>query len=301
MDQLVRNSQEVTVLDNLSTGKTSNFQQKLNERQIAFVEGDIRDYEIVRKCVENKDYVVHLAAITNIPYSMQNPALTFEVNRDGTLNILKACAHHRVDKVVFASSCAIFGQAQYLPVDENHPLVPLSPYAESKISAYRLCQTFQEKHGVQTVCFNLFNVYGSRQSDRGFGGVIGQFIDKIRRDEPPVIYGDGKQTRDFVFVEDVTTAICRTLELGISGQSFNLGSGKATTINQLLEEISLISSGNIPKPVYKPVRAGDIRHSQANIEKAHRHLQFQPRTTLHEGLRRIVNGKSGLDGTGESS
>ncbi len=290
MERLIHEGEEVTVLDNLTTGRRENLSSVSAKDTFRFVEGDIRDREIVRSCLKDTDRVVHLAAIASVPYSTRNPGETHDVNVDGTLNILEACAEHNVVKMVYASSCAVYGEPVFLPVTEDHRLSSTSPYAASKISAEAYCQLYREDHHLETVCLRAFNVYGSRQHNNDYGGVMTQFISRLTKQQPPVIYGDGEQSRDFIHVNDVVNAVTRILETpnGTNG-TYNLGSGKATTINELALILQRLLEDGEFRPVYALARPGDIRHSQADIGKARREFGFEPETRLNDGLKKLVS------------
>jgi nucleoside-diphosphate-sugar epimerase len=290
VERLVREGEKVTVLDNLTTGRRENLSSVSTEDTFRFVEGDIRDREIVRSCVKDADRVVHLAAIASVPFSTKNPGETHDVNVEGTLNILRECGEHKVVKMVYASSCAVYGEPLFLPVTEDHRLSATSPYAASKIAAEAYCQVFREKHGLETVCLRAFNVYGSRQHNSDYGGVMTQFIGRLMKHQPPMIYGDGEQSRDFIHVNDLVDAVARILHTpnGTNG-TYNLGSGKATTINELARILQRLLGDGEFRPVYALARTGDIRHSQADMGKARREFGFEPLTGLDDGLQRLVS------------
>jgi UDP-glucose 4-epimerase len=292
---LVRDGEDVTVLDNLSTGRKENLQHVLPEERMRFVDGDIRDKETVRSCVEDAERVVHLAAIASVPYSLRKPGETHDVNVEGTINVLQACHEHGIRKLVYASSCAVYGEPRFIPVTEEHQFSATSPYAESKIASEAYCQIFREKHHLQTVCLRAFNVYGANQYNSDYGGVITQFIDRLKKQKAPIIYGDGEQSRDFIHVDDVVETIARIIRTpNDSDGTYNLGSGRATTINQLVRILQRIIGDEEFQPVYAPARPGDIRHSQADIGKARRSLGFEPLTSLEKGLERLVAAETNL-------
>jgi len=293
--RLIRAGEDVTVLDNLSTGRQQNLGHYLLDDRMSFVNGDIRDIENVRSCVMNADRVVHLAAIASVPYSIKKPAETHDVNVEGTLNVLKACHEYGIGKLVYASSCAVYGEPRFIPVIEEHGFSATSPYAESKIASEAYCQLFREKHHLQTVCLRAFNVYGPNQHNSDYGGVITQFMERLKKQQEPIIYGDGEQSRDFIYVDDVVETIARIiLTPNNSDGTYNLGSGRATTINQLVRLLQRILGDEEFKPIYAPARQGDIRHSQADIGKAKRQLGFSPLTGLEEGLERLVSAETNL-------
>jgi UDP-glucose 4-epimerase len=293
--RLVRDDEDVTVLDNLSTGRRENLEQLLAEDHLRFVCGDIRDQETVRSCVKEADRVVHLAAIASVPYSIRKPAETHDVNVEGTLNVLRACDEYDIAKLVYASSCAVYGEPRFIPVTEEHQFSATSPYAESKIASEAYCQLFREKHHLQTACLRAFNVYGANQYNSDYGGVITQFMERLKKQQAPIIYGDGEQSRDFIYVDDVVETIARIIRTpNNSDGTYNLGSGRATTINQLVRLLQRILGDEEFRPIYAPARPGDIRHSQADIGKARRQLGFGPLTSLEQGLERLVSAETNL-------
>jgi nucleoside-diphosphate-sugar epimerase len=239
--------------------------------------------------------VVHLAAIASVPYSLRKPSETHDVNVEGTLNVLQACDEYGIGKLVYASSCAVYGEPRFIPVTEDHQFSATSPYAESKIASEAYCQIFREKHHLQTVCLRVFNVYGANQYNSDYGGVITQFIERLKKQQAPIIYGDGEQSRDFIYVDDVVETISRIIHTSNNSDgTYNLGSGRSTTINQLVGVLQRILGSEEFRPVYAASRLGDIRHSQADISKARRQLGFEPQISLEEGLRRLMSAQTNL-------
>lgn len=288
VDKLVGAGYGVRVIDDLSEGKLSNIEGHLKNGRVCFFEGDIRDAELVRKCVQDADAVVHLAAVTSIPFSVENPSLTFDVNMNGTLNLLKACTEVKVKRFVFVSSCSVYGEPDYLPIDEKHPTSPKSPYASSKLAGEAYCRVFQQKHGLKTSILRLFNVYGPRQKSGDYSGVINQFAQRVKRRLPLVIFGDGSQTRDFVHVWDVADAVLKAMKTdGIEGEVFNIGFGKATSVNSLAKCVLDLTGANLGI-VYEKPRGGDVKASFADISKAERQLDYQPLVPIEKGLRSLV-------------
>jgi len=295
VERLVHEGTEITVLDNLTTGREENLKRVITEDNIHFVRGDIRDPEIVSRCLKGVDRVVHLAAIASVSYSSKNPAETHDVNIEGTLNILRACKEHNVAKMIYASSCAVYGEPVFLPVTENHRLSATSPYAQSKISAEAYCKLFREEHGLSTVCLRAFNVYGARQHNSDYGGVITHFMSQLSKQRPPIIYGDGEQSRDFIHVDDIVQALMEVLRSpNGTSRTYNLGSGKATSINQVARILEHLFGNDELRPIYAGERAGDVRHSQADISKAKRELGFEPLISLEEGLGKLVRSETNL-------
>jgi len=289
VDRLAEMGVEVLVVDNLFTGKVENLQKALEHGNVRFFEGDIRDGGIVERVVGEVEAVVHLAAIASVPFSVENPVLTNDVNVGGTLNLLDACVRKDVQRFVFVSSCAVYGEPSYLPVDEEHPVKPLSPYAASKVSAEVYCEVFGRVYGLGVVVLRLFNVYGSRQrGEDDYSGVISKFLENMACGRPLVVFGDGEQTRDFVHVDDVVDAVLLALESeGAVGEVFNVGSGRSVSVNELVGVMGEVFGVEV-EVVYEKERAGDIRASCSDISKAQRILGYRPRVTLESGLRRLV-------------
>ena len=280
---LVRAGYGVRVFDNLSTGSLDNIGDLLDA--IEFVRGDVRDYGVVESAVRDVDAVVHLAALIDVAESVEKPDLYFDVNVRGTYNVVKASKN--VSTFVFASSSAVYGDPIRVPIPEDHPLMPKSPYAASKISGEAFVQAFANQYGFRPVILRLFNVYGPKQS-RAYAGVIIEFIRRVSRGEPPVIFGDGEQTRDFVHVSDVVEAIMLSLRNEEARGVFNIGSGEGVTINHLAHLILKLMGREDLKPIYAPPRPGDIRHSIADITRAQRELRFKPKVKLEVGIKELI-------------
>jgi len=294
VDGLMSGGFDVVVLDDLSSGRRENLSLHLGEPNFCLVEGDVRVKADVKKALEGVNVVFHLAAIVSVDFSVKNPLLVNEVNVGGTLNVLKESLKAGVKRFVYASSCAVYGEPVRLPIDEEHPTKPMSPYGVSKLAAEHYCRVFYGVYGFETVCLRFFNVYGSRQVVGPYSGVIMKFIDRLKRGEEPIIYGDGEQTRDFVFVGDVVDACLRTMRCkNCVGETINVGSGVETTVNKLADVlIELFGSRNI-KPVYAEPKAGDIRRSYADLSRAERLLGYKPGKSLMEGLTMLL-GELGI-------
>jgi UDP-glucose 4-epimerase len=293
IDKLVRKGFEVTVLDNFSTGRIENIKHHLEKEKFRFIESDIRDRNDVEEALEGMDAIFHLAAITSIPYSMKYPKITYEVNVNGTRNLLEACLRSNIERFIYLSTCAVYGEPEYLPVDENHPTNPISPYAKSKLKAEQACMAFQEAYGLKTTIFRPFNIYGPRQRNDSYGGVIANFIERLREGKPPVIYGDGTQTRDFIYVEDVVRAFMTALNRDDAvGRIFNIANGVPTSINQLAQLLIEFFRAEGIKSQHASPRRGDIRHIYANIEEAKLRLGFEPQVSLKEGLSTLIEAEA---------
>ena len=272
----------VVVLDNLSSGSLSNLGKSKN--RITFIKGDTLDKALLTGIVAEVELVFHLAANVGNIKSIEDPYFDMDVNIKGTINLLEACLKSNIKRLVYSSSGAIFGEAKYLPIDEDHPLNPESPYGVSKLAAEKYCFAFYKVHGIPTTALRYFNVYGPRQGSSGYPNVIAIFFGRIREGRPLTIFGDGKQTRDFVFVEDVVTAnILAATQPAAVGEIFNIATGKANSVEQVASLIKQISAKESPI-VYAAPRAGEVKHSQANIEKARRMLGYKAETELKKGL-----------------
>jgi len=283
--RLLKEGFGVVVLDNLSTGSLENLELCLENENFRFVKGNIIDKQAVREALKDVEAVFHLAAITSVPYSVEYPDVTREVNVDGTQRLLEECLSTGVERFIYISSCAVYGEPEYLPIDEKHPARPVSPYAESKLEAERLCREFQKAYGLKTTIVRPFNVYGPRMKGSRYGGVIARFIERLRSNKPPIIYGDGTQTRDFVHVWDIINALMLTLNSQKAiGEIFNVASGVATSIGQLAKLVMELSGVDGLKPLYRPARKGDIKHSYADISKAKAKLGYEPKISLKEGI-----------------
>ena len=287
-EELVRRGEKVRVLDDFSTGK----QENLSPFQsfIELVEGDIRELETCRRALRGVDFVFHLAALTSVPGSISDPLLNHEINVNGTANLLLASSEAKVKRLVFASSAAVYGDSRALPLREGAEGAPLSPYALSKLVGEKYCQLFYQLYGLETVCLRYFNVFGPRQDPfSAYASVIPLFINTILSEERPQIFGDGEQSRDFVFVADAVEANLGAIEAPDEalGGVFNIGSGERTTINSLVSEICELTGVSV-RPIYADPRPGDITHSFADIGNARRVLGFEPLVGFRQGLKKTA-------------
>jgi UDP-glucose 4-epimerase len=290
VDKLMLDGHDVVVLDNLSSGNIRNIEHHMKQSRFRFVEGDIRQDLTVERAIDGADAVVHEAAIVSVPLSIENPVLTNEVNAKGTLSLLEASVKAGVKRFVYVSSCAVYGDASNLPINEDTPARPLSPYASSKLAAEKHCTDFFENRGLETVRLRYFNVYGPRQAPSEYAGVMVKFLERIRKDQPPIIFGDGGQTRDFVHVGDVAEATFLAIDRdGAQGNAFNVGTGKVVTINELCDVFLELTGKERLKPVHMDARPGEIRHSQADITRATRVLGYRPRVSLKMGAKDFID------------
>jgi len=285
-DELVARGYQVAIIDDLSTGNNENIAALLKQSNVEFIEGSIVDLSLVNKLFRGVDYVFHLAAIASVPRSVKNPQASHEVNITGTLNVLLAARDTGVKKVIYASSCAVYGDTPTLPIKEEMLPKPQSPYAVTKLAGEYYCQVFHRVYGLPTVCLRYFNVYGPRQDpDSQYAAVIPRFIRRVIDDKPPIIFGDGEQTRDFTFIADVVEANILAAESEATGV-FNIGRGQSISITRLAELIIELTGINV-KPVHEEPRPGDIIHSLADISRA-RSFGYEPSYNLEEGLRKTI-------------
>jgi nucleoside-diphosphate-sugar epimerase len=286
-EALVKRGERVRVLDNLLTGKRANLAHL--EEEIEFIEADLRDYEATRRAVEGVSFVFHQAAVPSVPRSVVEPRLNHEANVDGTFNVLMAAREAGVRRVIYAASSSAYGDTPVLPKTESMLPNPLSPYAAAKLFGEYYCQVFTRVYGLETVALRYFNVFGPRQDPSSpYSGVISKFVTALLSGEAPVIYGDGEQSRDFTYIDNVVDANLRAAEAReASGEVINVATGERITLNQLLAELQKIIGANL-RPRYAERRAGDVRHSLADISRARQLLGYEPTVSLAEGLRRTV-------------
>ncbi len=284
------------MLDNFSTGYRDNLRPFPD---ITIIEGDMRNKETVVKAMYDVEIVFHLAAAIGNVRSIEQPFYDCETNVLGTLNVLEAARKSGVNRVVYSSSAAIFGGVQYMPIDEAHPDEPDSPYGVSKLAAEKYCLCYSRLYDMEIICLRYFNVYGINQYFDFYGNVIPIFAKKLSRQEPLMIYGNGEQTRDFVNVSDVVKANLLAAQAdGISGV-FNIGSGEATTINQLAQIMQEVLDRKVDVN-YAPTRKGEVRHSRADISAARRALGYEPSVTLIDGLQEYFTWFRAIKKVGDS-
>ena len=295
VEALLRRGHDVRVLDDFSTGRAENLRAVASE--IHLMEGDIRDLQAVSMAVADIDLVFHQAAFVSVPLSVQDPITNHSINVDGTLNVLVAAQRSGVKRLVYASSAAVYGDSIALPKVESLPVAPVSPYALSKSIDEQYARLYHQLHGLQTIGLRYFNVYGPRQDPGSpYSGVISIFMDCLQDGMRPTIYGDGQQTRDFVFVEDIVEANVRAaLAPGAAGRVFNISTGQATSILDLWGTIQEVAGTELP-PRFGDERPGDVRHSWASYAHAREILGFEPGTALADGLRRTLEWYRGPRG-----
>lgn len=285
---LTQNVDSIRVLDNFSTGSKENLEPFMD--RIKLIEGDIRDKNILSKALQGIDFVIHQAALRSVAKSVEDPVETHDVNATGTLNLLAAAKEAGVKRVVYASTCAAYGDAKTFPQIETDASAPISPYGASKLAGEHYCGVFAKTLGLETVALRYFNVYGPRQNPESkYSSVVPAFIFDIKKNKIPVIDWDGKQSRDFVFVKDVVQANLLAIKAKeASGEMFNIGNGCATTIYEILTRIEKILGKKI-SPKFGPKREGDVRKVYSDISKARRILGFKPGFTLEKGLKLTVD------------
>jgi nucleoside-diphosphate-sugar epimerase len=305
-DELVAGKNSIRILDDLSTGSLLNIEHlhgttvpcqiheaTLHEHlegKIEFINGDVSKKEDVEKAMDDIDYVFHEAAFVSVSESFKYPAKTWDVNIKGTKLLLNAAEKLKVKRFVFASSAAVYGNSPKLPKKEDMSGAPTSPYGNSKSMAEIATIESFKKFKLKSCALRYFNVYGPRQSPSSeYSGVITKFLDKMIHGERPTIYGDGEQTRDFVYVDDVVSANMLVMERKEAiGEVFNVGTGKQITLNALVDTINELLDKKI-EPIYEPVREGDIRYSYADISKARKMIGFEPKYSLKEGLEKTIS------------
>lgn len=285
VDELLRRGQSVAVLDDFSAGKEENLSQVAGKIEI--VRGSITDLDTVRKACDGADYVIHLAARTSVPRSVKDPIETNRINIDGTLNVLVAARDAKVRRLVYAASSSAYGETPTLPKRESMCPAPISPYGVTKYVGELYASAFGRCYGLETGCLRYFNVFGPRQDPSSpYSGVLSKFITSLLDDKQPVVFGDGEQSRDFTYIENVVQANLLACEArGCAGKVFNIGTSGRFTLNETLRLLEKIS-GKRTSAKYDPPRSGDILHSQADISEARKMLGYDPKVGFEEGLRR---------------
>lgn len=286
-ERLLAAGKEVVVLDNLSTGKRENL--PVSAPGFEFVLDDIRSLDTARRYMRGVDAVVHLAAVASVQASIDDPIATHQTNFDGTLNLLEASRAQGVKRFLYASSAAVYGDTTELPVSETSRPQPLSPYAADKLAGEHYLFYYFKKYGLATTAFRFFNIYGPRQDPSSpYSGVISIFVDRVRAGGPVTVFGDGRQTRDFVFVGDLVSVLASTLERnGLAGTTLNVGTGLECSLLQLIKALEVLVARPIPRS-HRDARVGDILRSCADVARLKECFGAVPATPIQEGLRALI-------------
>jgi UDP-N-acetylglucosamine/UDP-N-acetyl-alpha-D-glucosaminouronate 4-epimerase len=292
VERLLGDGHDVRVLDNFATGRRENLTEPLDD--IELVEGDMQSYERVHTAVRGCEVVLHQAALPSVPRSVQDPLTSNATNVTGTLNVLLASRDEGVRRVVFGSSSSIYGANPGLPKHEDMLPLPISPYAVAKLAGEGYCRSFHEVFGLETVSLRYFNVFGPRQDPLSqYAAVIPNFTTALLAGQPPVVYGDGQQSRDFTYVENVVEGNLLAMEAqGAAGEVYNVSAGVRLSLNELLDRLRALT-GNDAEARYEDARPGEVRHSQADISRAGDELGYRPTVSVEEGLSRTVDSYRG--------
>ena len=289
-DKYTREGHTVLCFDNFMNGNLMNIRHLLDFRNFKLIKGDIRDFGLLEKYMPDVDAVFHLAAQVHVDRSYIEPTLTYEINVMGTQNILEVARMHDAKKIIYSSTSEVYGSALRVPIDEDHPLNAPHPYGASKIAADRMCYAYNQTYGMNISILRFFNIFGPRQKDQGYGGVISIFTRRILNNIAPIIFGDGLQTRDYTYISDVVRAY--DLVLNYPGQlpgPVNFGTGKEQTIIDLADKIcTYCGKKGLIAPVHVDARIGEVKRLIANAGKAKSILGWEPQYTLEEGLKEYI-------------
>ena len=285
-EELLRRGERVRIVDSFITGKRENL---AHLSKAEFIEGDLADLSVAKAAVAGMDYVLHQAAIPSVPRSVEDPITSNRANIDSTLNVLVAARDAKVKRIVYAGSSSAYGNTPTLPKQEDMPNNPLSPYALQKLVGEQYLQMFTHLYGLETVTTRYFNVFGPRQDPSSpYSGVISVFSKALLENRSPTIYGDGEQTRDFTYIENVVDGVLRACTArNVSGSVINVATGARISLNQLLRTLRDLIGGSV-NANYGPLRSGDVKDSQADISRARKLLGYEPLVSFEEGLRRTV-------------
>lgn len=287
-EELIRQGAKVKIFDNLSTGFRENLEEIRGDFE--FIEGDLNDNSLLEKAVEAVDYIFHQAALPSVPRSVENPQETHEACVNGTFNLLRLAKENNVKRLIYAASSSAYGDQPTLPKVETMRPEPLSPYAAAKLMGEYYCQVFSRVYNLETVSLRYFNVFGPRQNPSSmYSGVISRFIDALMKDEPPVIFGDGEQSRDFTYIANVVDANIKAAQTdkGI-GEVINAANGERISLNELLSVLKKITDKPEAQADYQPPRKGDVKHSQADNTRAVRRFGYEKLVDLEEGLKKTI-------------
>jgi UDP-glucose 4-epimerase len=287
VDQLTREDVEIVVIDNLVRGRKENLAEALKSHKVKLVMADIRNKEELAKAMVGSDYVVHLAALWLLQ-CQEDPRACLEVNVVGTQNVIEAARDLNVKRVVFSSSASVYGEPSYLPMDEKHPFNNRTAYGASKIAGEQMLRAFYEMYGLNYVGLRYFNVYGPRQDHRGaYVSVFMRFLDRIEKGEAPVLFGDGSQTMDFIYVEDVARSNLLALKAEATDANYNIASGTETSLNELAKLILQLMGSSL-QPIYKKDANPGVQKRKAGVERAKTDLSFEAAIPLEEGLNKLI-------------
>ncbi len=288
-EALTSKGNNTVALDNMANANINNVRNLLNKPNFRLVIGDISDIELLRRVTRNVDAIFHLAAQIHIDRSIMYPETTFEINTMGTLNLLKVAVENDVKRFIFASTSEVYGTAQRIPMTEDHPLNPASPYAASKLAADRLCFAYHNTFNLNVAIVRMFNTFGPRQKDSGYASVIPIFIKRVLQNKPPIVYGDGKQTRDYLYIKDAIAAYLKILEDDrFVGQTVNVGTGNEIAINDLASLIIRLSGRKNIEVVHSSPRPGEVTRLCADINNIQSICGWKPKYTIEEALAEFV-------------
>jgi UDP-glucose 4-epimerase len=291
VDVLVAANNHVTVVDNLSSGKLENVQHHIGKSNFNFVEGDITDLEQMRKLAKDNQIIIHMA-VQCLRVSLSDPYLVHEANATGSLNLCQAALEAKIEKLVYISSSEVYGTAKTAPMTEDHPLEPTTPYGASKLAGEAYARSYFLTYGLPVVIVRPFNCYGPREHLEGpYGEVIPRFVLRVMNNQPPIIFGDGLQTRDFTNVQDIVRGIILASESkDLIGQTVNIAAGIEVSIKKVAQTIiKMLGRENQIKPTYMDARPGDVRRHYADISKASKILGFQPQIGIEVGIRQYID------------
>ncbi len=288
-EALLKKGYSVRVLDNFSTGKRENLIFNETYSSLEMIEGDIRDLTLCQRATRDIEYVFHQAALPYVQKSVEDPLTSNSVNVEGALNILLSARDAGVKRLIYASSCAIYGDDPTVPKREEMPPNPLSPYALQKYIGEKYCRLFSQLYGLETVSLRYFNIFGPKQDPTStYSAVIPRFIGALLEGKPPVIFGDGEQSRDFTYIDDVVQANLLAMSaVHLNGEAINIACGKSMSLNQLLNILKEIVRSKV-LPIYEEPRKGDVKHSLAEIHKGKQFLNYEPKVDIEVGLKKTV-------------
>lgn len=279
-------------IDNLLNGNLNNVRTLLHRKNFKFIHDDIRNKELYSKIPTDIDAIIHLAAQIHVDRSIVNPEETFDINVSGTMKVLEYARMNDINKILFASTSEVYGSAKYVPMNEDHPLAAQHPYGVSKIAADRLCYTYNETYDLGIDIIRCFNFFGPRQKDSGYGGVIAIFINRVLQNKPPIIYGDGSQTRDYMYVEDAVTAYDKVLHSKDNPGKYgiNFGTGTEKSVNEIAElTIKYAGAENNLKAIHVDPRPTEVQRLFADISKANKLLDFTPKIQFEQGISLLMD------------